>query len=317
MTQPRKTRFSAQALASPALLAAAIMQTTASELPPQPADAPITQYLAVDGGRIAYDDTGGSGPLLIAVPGMGDLRSEYRALRPALRQAGYRVVTMDVRGFGESSAQWRDLSARAVGGDVLRLVEHLDAGPAVVLGNSFAAGSALWAAREAPQQVRGVALLGPIVRDGEPNWLMSTVVKLGFAGPWRVRFWMSYWHSLFPSRKPADHAQAAAALEANLREPGRMDALRTMVGLSKADTEAMLKDSRVPALVVMGSRDPDFKDARAEAEWLAQALRADSLLIDGAGHYPHLEHAELVLPTLLEFLRRVTLPRTVDASSAQ
>jgi len=159
MSQPRKTRFSTQALATPALLAAALMQTAAGELPRQPADAPITQHLAVDGGRIAYDDTGGSGPLVIAVPGMGDLRSEYRALRPLLQRAGYRVVTMDVRGFGESSAQWRDLSARAVGGDVLRLVEHLDAGPAVVLGNSFAAGSALWAAREAPQQVRGVALI--------------------------------------------------------------------------------------------------------------------------------------------------------------
>lgn len=316
MSQPRNTRFSAQTLATQALMAAALMQTAAAESPRQAPGALPTHHLAVDGGRIAYDDTGGSGPLVIAVPGMGDLRSEYRALRPALRQAGYRVVTMDVRGFGESSAQWRDLSARAVGGDVLRLVEHLDAGPAVVLGNSFAAGSALWAAREAPQQVRGVALLGPIVRDGEPDWWVSAVVRLGFAGPWRVRFWMSYWNSLFPLRKPSDHGEAAAALEANLREPGRMDALRTMVSLSKSETEAMLKDSRVPALVVMGSRDPDFKDARAEAEWLARSLRAESLVIDGAGHYPHLEQAEQVVPTLLDFLQRVTQPRGVAASDA-
>jgi pimeloyl-ACP methyl ester carboxylesterase len=118
---------------------------------------------------------------------MGDLRSEYRALRPALRQAGYRVVTMDVRGFGESSAQWRDLSARAVAATCFgwsstwtparRWCWAIPSPPA-----------RRCAAREAPQQVRGVALLGPIVRDGEPNWLMSTVVKLGFAGPWRVRF---------------------------------------------------------------------------------------------------------------------------------
>lgn len=315
MSQPSQPRVTIQIAAAPALLPAAMVQTAASERP-RPASRPeSTQYLFVDGGRIAYDDSGGHGALVVAVPGMGDLRSEYRKLRPLLTQAGYRVVTMDVRGFGESSAQWSDLSARAVGGDVLRLVEHLNAGPAVVLGNSFAAGSALWAAREAPQQVRGVALLGPIVRDGEPNWLVSTVVKLGFAGPWRVRFWIGYWNSLFPLRKPADHSEAATALEANLREPGRMDALRTMVGLSKAKTEAMLKDSCVPALVVMGSHDPDFKDARAEAQWLAHALRADSLVIEGAGHYPHLEQAELVAPTLLDFLRRVTLPRAVTASS--
>jgi hypothetical protein len=32
--------------------------------------------LALEGGRIAYDDSGGTGPLVLAIPGMGDLRSE-------------------------------------------------------------------------------------------------------------------------------------------------------------------------------------------------------------------------------------------------
>ena len=124
-----------------------------------------TCFLAVDGGQIAYDDTGGHGPLVLAIPGMGDLRSEYRLLRPELEGAGYRVVTMDVRGFGETSTGGDDYSAHAVGRDALALIEHLDAGSAVILGNSFAAGSALWAAHDAPAHVSGVALLGPIVRD--------------------------------------------------------------------------------------------------------------------------------------------------------
>ena len=102
-----------------------------------------TRFLAVDGGRIAYDDTGGNGPLILAIPGMGDLRSEYRLLRPALEGAGYRVVTMDVRGFGATSARWDDYSAHAVGRDALALIEHLGAPSAIILGSSFAAGSAL------------------------------------------------------------------------------------------------------------------------------------------------------------------------------
>ena len=125
-----------------------------------------TRFLAVDGGRIAYDDTGGSGPLVLALPGMGDLRSEYRLLRPALQRAGYRVVTMDVRGFGETSARWKDYSAHAVGRDALAVINHLNAGAAVILGNSFAAGSALWAAHDAPERVSGAVLdhlLGQLV----------------------------------------------------------------------------------------------------------------------------------------------------------
>lgn len=285
--------------------AAVVAAAQPAEMTEPPAAPAATRFLAVGEGRIAYDDTGGSGPLVIAIPGMGDLRSEYRALRPLLRQAGYRVITMDVRGHGETSAGWSDYSARAVGRDALALIEHLNAGPAVILGNSFAAGSALWAAHDAPAQVRCVVLLGPIVRDGPPSWFAKTAVALGFAGPWRVAFWTAYWNSLFPSRKPVDHAQAKAALKANLREPGRMQALRTMIGLPKSDTEALVARSRVPALVVMGTHDPDFADAAAEARWLGQALGSETLIVDGAGHYPHLESPEQVAPAVLGFLARV------------
>jgi pimeloyl-ACP methyl ester carboxylesterase len=261
-----------------------------------------TRFLAVDGGRIAYDDTGGNGPLILALPGMGDLRSEYRLLRPVLQQAGYRVVTMDVRGFGETSARWDDYSAHAVGRDALALVEHLNAGPAVILGNSFAAGSALWAAHDAPARVRGVALLGPIVRDPKVSWVAKLALNIGFGGPWRVWFWTTYWGSLFPMRKPADQSQVKAAITRNLREPERMAALRAMINLSKADTAAIVPQSRVPALVVMGTRDPDFADATAEAGWLAGQLGAESLIVEGAGHYPHTEAPEQVVPRLLSFI---------------
>ena len=264
-----------------------------------------TRFLKVDGGHIAYDDTDGDGPLILAIPGMGDLRSEYRLLRPILQNAGYRVVTMDVRGFGETSAQWSDYSAHAVGRDALALIEHLKAGSAVILGNSFAAGAALWAAHDAPMHVSGVIMLGPIVRDLKVSWFAMLTLQLGFAGPWRVWFWATYWNSLFPTHKPADQGQVKAAIIENLREPGRMTALRTMIGLSKADTTALLPRSGVPAFVVMGSRDPDFPDAQAEAQWLATQLHADSLMIDGAGHYPHTEMPERVAPELLSFIARV------------
>lgn len=279
---------------------------TAGPAPARPDAPPPTRWLPRGDGRIAYDDTGGSGPLLLAIPGMGDLRSEYRALRPLLQRAGYRVVTMDIRGHGETSARWPDYSAHAVGRDALALIEHLAAGPAVILGNSFAAGSALWAAQDAPAQVRAVVLLGPVVRDGEPSWFARAALAAGFAGPWRVAFWLAFWNSLFPSARPADHAQARAALAANLREPGRMAALREMIGLSKADTAALAARSRVPALVVMGTRDPDFPNPVAEARWLAGCLGTLPLIVDGAGHYPHLEMPERVAPALLEFLAQTT-----------
>ena len=50
-----------------------------------------TSYLSCPEGRIGYD-VAGAGPLVVLVPGMGDLRAGYRFLAHALRAAGFRVA---------------------------------------------------------------------------------------------------------------------------------------------------------------------------------------------------------------------------------
>src|SRR5689334_3493099 len=108
-----------------------------------------SKYFDQEMGKIAYDDQG-NGPLVVCIPSMGDIRGEYRFLIPQLISAGYRVVNMDVRGMGETSVDWNDYSVVGVGKDIVGLVERLNAGPAIVVGTSMAAGAAVWAAAEAP-----------------------------------------------------------------------------------------------------------------------------------------------------------------------
>ena len=108
-----------------------------------------TQFLQRPDGKIAYDDQG-NGPLVVCVPSMGDVRGEYRFLLPQLTAAGNRAVSIDVRGHGESSTGWPDYSVAGVGSDLLALIDRLDAGPAVIVGDSMAGGAAVWAAAEAP-----------------------------------------------------------------------------------------------------------------------------------------------------------------------
>jgi pimeloyl-ACP methyl ester carboxylesterase len=264
-----------------------------------------TRFLATEDGSIAYDDTGGAGPLIIALPGMGDLRQQYRHLRPYLTKAGYRVVTMDVRGQGESSVQWNDYSAHAAGRDVLALMRDLQAPSAIVIGNSFAAGAAAWASNLAPDRIRGMVLIGPIMRNIPMSPWIAAVLKVGFMGPWRNWFWMTYWDSLFPTRKPTDHEQYRARLRHNLQETGRMRALQEMVGLSKADTGAILDKNRTPSLILMGTKDADFPEPAKEAELLAAKLQASVLLVEGAGHYPHTEMPGQVAPQIIAFLQQL------------
>jgi len=277
----------------------ALPQTALSQQKPG-----ATQFLVAPEGRIAFDDTGGSGRLVVAVPGMGDMRAEYRYLTPSLTAAGARVVTMDVRGFGQTSAAWPDYSAHAVSRDVVALIRHLGAGPAIVAGTSFAAGSALWAAHDAPALVCGVVLISPIVQDRKQSFVSRAMLALAFASPWRVSFWSAYWNSLFTLHPPPDQAATRAALAANMSEPGRMTALHAMLTLSKADTAEIIDQVHTPALVIVGTADPDFDDPAAAGRALAKQLGGAVVVVPGAGHYPQVESPEIVGPAVAAFVRQ-------------
>lgn len=263
------------------------------------------RFLDRPDGRLAYGDVG-HGPLVVMVPGLGDLRAEYRYLAPQLVAAGYRVVTLDLRGHGQSSVGWADYTSAALGSDVVALVRHLDAGPAHLVGTSMGAAAVAWAAAEAPDRVGSLALIGPFVRDVPPASafraaLQQLMMRVGFAGPWAARAWgMAY--ASFHARKPDDFDAYRDALVANLREPGRLDAVRGMIFASKSDVEARLAEVQAPTLVVMGEADPDFADPRAEAETVARLLRGAVHMVPGAGHYPHVEAPGDVAPALLRFL---------------
>ncbi len=269
-----------------------------------------TKALAVPDGTIAYSDDAGAGPLVVMVPGLGDLRQEYRFLAPKLAASGYRTASLDLRGHGESSTGWPAYNSSALGADVLALIRHLDAGPAFVVGTSMGAGAAAWAAAEAPEQVRGLVLIGPFVRNVPLSWwkaaLFRTVVHTAFVGPWGPAAWGAYYASLYPKAKPADFEAYKAALVANLKEPGRMAALHAMLAADKSDVEPRLIEVRTPTLVVMGSKDPDFDDPAAEAATVAGLLHGAFIMIDGAGHYPHAEMPDQVSPAIIDFFNAST-----------
>ena len=272
-----------------------------------------TQFLNRENGRLAYDDSG-NGPLVICIPSMGDVRGEYRFLIPQLVSAGYRAVSMDVRGLGQSSTGWDDFSVAGIGQDIIALVRELKAGPAILIGTSMAAGAAVWAAAEAPALVRGMIMIGPFVR-GDGNWFLETLFSVMFARPWGASMWVKYYSTLYPSRKPADFAEYSARLLQNLKEPGRLESLLHMLRASKRASEERIPRVNKPTLVLMGSKDPDFKNPELEAKWVAENLKGTYTMLEGAGHYPQAELPEVTAPLILNFMQ--ALPENSEETSWQ
>lgn len=222
-------------------------------------------YLDRPEGRIAYS-LSGEGPLVICIPGMGDVRSVYRFLGTALADAGFQVAAMDLRGHGDSDVTFNSCDDIAAGTDIVALIEHLG-GPAILVGNSMGAGAACWAAAEAPALITGLVLLSPSVRRPEASLFRTIVTQLTELQRWVLQ-------------RPR-HASRGAA-------------------------ESCIGKVHAPTLIVMGDKDPDFRDPEAEARWIAEQLHGKVLMVPGAGHYLQAEFPEIVSPAVVEFVRRIT-----------
>jgi pimeloyl-ACP methyl ester carboxylesterase len=279
----------------------------------------MTEFADIEGGRIAYDMTG-QGPLIVLSHGIGDRRQVYRFLAPRLTQAGYRVAAADLRGHGESSMGWKSVTGRDaisrtdIAGDLLALIRHLG-GPAVIVGHSISGGAATIAAAMEPELVSGIVEINPftLTQKTDLGGLLRIrryrrgAVRMGGTVIFRsLRLWMSYLDVAYPT-KPADYADYMAALRAKLTEPGRMAEFLKTVKTTPADAEAQLPGIRCPALIVMGTEDPDFADPRAEGEAIAAAMPAGLgtvATVGGAGHYPQAQSPDEVAALVIPFLAK-------------
>lgn len=271
----------------------------------------MTEFIDVDGGRIAYDATG-DGPLVVLAPGMGTTRNAYRFLMPKIVAAGYRVADVDLRGHGESSMGFTSYTRTDTANDLLAVIRHLG-GPAVVVGNSFAGGSATIMAATAPELITAIVEMCPFTRVAKvdlralvtnPRHRKGALLLLRTAMTGSIRTWTRYLDHAYPGPKPADYDANLAELLVNLRA-GAMTAARKMGMVQPTDAQARLANVHRPALIMMGTLDPDWPDNRAEAEAIVAAMPegvARYVMIEGAGHYPHAQYPDQVAAALLPFL---------------
>lgn len=262
-----------------------------------------SSFLSRPGGRVAFD-VAGDGPLVVLVPGMGDLRSTYRHVADQLRGRGYSVACTDLRGHGDSDTTFDEYGDEPTAGDLIALIGRLG-GPAVIVGNSMGAGAAVVAAAERPDLVAGLALLGPFVRDGSVGPVKRALFRIAMARPWVRLVWQAYLPSLYAGRRPQDLDEHLAAVAESLRRPGYARALSRTTRTGHGPAEARLAAVRAPAIVIMGELDPDFPDPRAEAGWIGEQLQAEVVMVPEAGHYPQAQQPQVVLSALTRFLAGV------------
>ncbi len=116
--------------------------------------------LQVDNGDISLQvEVSGEGPVVLCIPGWPELGVSWRHQVAHLTEHGYRVATLDVRGYGGSSApiEVERYTLKELSGDVAAVAGALDDGPIVLLGHDWGAPIAWSAAVRHPDRIRAVA----------------------------------------------------------------------------------------------------------------------------------------------------------------
>lgn len=257
----------------------------------------IQKFVEVPGGKLSYD-VAGEGPVMLCLPGMGDTRRVYERFAPAMVEAGYRVITTDLRGNGLSTGKFASHSLNDLANDIKAILDAEGIQQAYLAAGSISGASAGLFATQYPERVLGLLLFAPIFYSGNRLMaaLMTALIRIpGVAAP----VWATYFKSLYP-KQPVE-ADYVAQAKANIAQKGGAKSLGDMSWTRHLDEKT--KQIKAPTLIFLGTKDPDYKDARAEAVKIQGDIpQARIEVFEGYGHYPQREAFEMVLPTTLEWL---------------
>jgi pimeloyl-ACP methyl ester carboxylesterase len=281
--------------------------------------------VAVNGVDFAHL-TSGDGPLALCLHGFPDSASTWRHLAPRLVDAGYRVVAPFLRGYAPTAvpADGRyQIAILAL--DAIGLHDRLDGdGEAVIIGHDWGATTAYTAAAHAPERWRKV--VGLAVPPGPALGVALTTNLAQVKRSWYVFFFqhpladvvvgaddMAFIDMLWADWSPGfdggeDLARAKAALRDPVNRAAALGYYRAVLGSgyvdpALADVQALATEiPPQPTLYLHGRTDGVIG---VEVADLARRDAPDHLrieVLDGGGHFLHLEQPDTVNDRIIDFL---------------
>ena len=260
---------------------------------------------------IYYEDHGTGQPvvLLQGYPLVGDTWEKQTA---ALLDAGYRVVTLDRRGFGKSSRPTEGYDYDTLTADVNAVIETLDLHDAVLVGFSMGTGEVgRYLGTRGSDRVAKAAFLAAIepfllqtedTPDGLPQSAFDGIVANARAD----RF--AWFDEFFANFYNLDENLGSRISEAAVRGSWAVAAgsapwaAWAVVPTWHTDFRADIAKIDVPTLILHGTGDrilPVEATGRAFAALLPEATYVE---VEGAPHGLLWTHADEVTRALLEFL---------------
>jgi pimeloyl-ACP methyl ester carboxylesterase len=249
---------------------------------PLPTQSQKEDYVEVDGFCIRYWESGPPQPAGVVVMLEGTTWGLSR-LRQALAQK-YRVIVLELPGFGASPANTRSQSVQELASTVAQAAAQVVPESYTLIGTSFAANVALWQTLQAPDKVEALVLISPTAILPVAGPLAGTpeaAARQLFAHP----------------DKAGDCASVDSAIVA--REQALVQ--RLTGGRHDAEAERRLGEIPCATLVLFGTED---KMVAPEAARLYRARIPNSNIafVYDAGHLIEAERPEALVNAVSDYV---------------
>ena len=261
--------------------------------------------------ELHYTDQGEGQPVVL-IHGWPLSGRSWESQVPALIEAGYRVISYDRRGFGQSSQPWHGYDYDTLAADLAALVDHLDLHDAVLIGFSMGGGEVVrYLSRYGTDRVSKVVLASAVPPDlfqsddNPDGGVDDATIESMIAGVKRDRMaffdgFMDNYFSAGKTMKVSPQQKAYALSQLAVASPkGTIDCI---TAFSRTDFRDDLTKVTVPTLVIHGDSD-NIVPIEVSGQRTAATIPGSVLVVLEDG--PHgilVSHAQEWNAAVLQFL---------------
>lgn len=275
----------------------------------------MRHFTASDGARIAYRDEGRGTPLVL-LHGLMAHGGFFGGQAPLAES--FRLITVDLRGHGQSPAPAETATVERMAADVAELVTELDLTGAIGVGWSLGA-TVFWHVLAGPAADR---FAGSVVIDmtarvrNDAEWDLGLSPEACEARSAAIRddfisFAQGAGQAIFAQPVPARLQAQADWAGAEFARSDSAAIAATWASLVRQDVRALLAGIAHPTLIVHGGRSRLYGDDTAD-HLVAALPQARAVRFDQSGHAPHLEEPEAFNAAVSDFAARLSRARNPE-----
>jgi len=264
--------------------------------------------------RLHVEDSGGTGRPVVLIHGWPLSAESWKAQVPALRDAGYRVVAYDRRGFGRSEKPADGYEYDTLADDLAGVLEDLDLKDATLVGFSMGGGEvARYVAKHGESRLHSVVFASAV-----PPYMLKTSdnpegpltqekadeMREGLEKD-RDTFFDGFTKDFFSAngelKVSEEERQAAIKL---CQQSDQTAALGCMKAFGTTDFRGDLKKVTVPTLVLHGDSDGTVPFEGSGKRTHAAIAGSEVVVLKDAPHGCNASHADAFNKALLDFLKK-------------